>query len=83
MSDHPYVYLEFANNGGIGLQLPRDISRWNQGGTNGALDLYDYAMEGDAGYNPNRWQNWTHGNRFYMRAMGAMVDIDSSIHLAN
>jgi hypothetical protein len=31
---------------------------WNHGGTGGALDLHDYAMEGDVGYYPD-WENNT------------------------
>ncbi len=54
--------VDFANNGGLGLQLPRDIFQWNQGGTNGALDLHDYAMDGDAGYYPQ----WVDNTRNYL-----------------
>lgn len=42
----------FANGGGLGLALPDDIFAWNNGGTDGALDLHDYAMGGDVGYYP-------------------------------
>ncbi len=43
-----------ANNGTVGL------FSWNNGGTDGALDLHDYFMSGDLG-NPNRtvWCNRT------------------------
>jgi hypothetical protein len=33
--------VAFANNGGKGLSLPTDIFAWNNGGTDGALDLED------------------------------------------
>jgi len=49
----------FANGGGLGLALPEDIFAWNEGGTDGALDLDDYAMGGDVGYYPD-WVNNTH-----------------------
>jgi hypothetical protein len=48
----------FANNGGLGLLLPEDIYKWNNGGNDGALDLHDYAMGGDVGYYP-QWVNNT------------------------
>ncbi|MBN2390304.1 MAG: DUF11 domain-containing protein [Anaerolineae bacterium] len=48
----------FANGGGLGLVLPDDIFDWNEGGTDGALDLDDYAMGGDVGYYPD-WVNNT------------------------
>ncbi len=35
-----------------------NLYSWNNGGTNGALDLHDYAMGGDAGYFPD-WENNT------------------------
>ncbi len=50
--------VSFANGGGKGLVLPNDIFDWNNGGTNGALDLHDYAMGGDVGYYP-QWYNNT------------------------
>ncbi|MBI9090065.1 MAG: hypothetical protein JEZ12_12690 [Desulfobacterium sp.] len=50
--------VEFANNGGLGLALPHDIFKWYRGGTGGALDLHDYAMDRDAGYYPT-WVNNT------------------------
>ena len=49
--------ISFANNGGKGLSLPIDIFDWDNGGTNGALDLHDYAMDGDVGYYPNWYNN--------------------------
>ncbi|MBN2002701.1 MAG: DUF11 domain-containing protein [Anaerolineae bacterium] len=51
--------VAFANGGGLGMALPEDIFAWNNGGTNGALDLHDYAMGGDVGYYP-QWVDNTH-----------------------
>jgi len=45
--------VAFANEGGKGLVLPTDILAWNNGGVDGALDLHDYAMDGDVGYYPD------------------------------
>ena len=39
---------------------------WNKGGANGALDLHDYAVNGDLG-NPNRTA-WASGTRTYLAA---------------
>lgn len=39
---------------------------WNNGGANGALDLHDYAMEGDLG-NPD-WTTWASRTRTYLAA---------------
>lgn len=50
--------VDFADGGGKGLALPAGIFAWNQGGMDGALDLHDYAMDGDAGYYPD-WVNNT------------------------
>lgn len=50
--------VNFANNGGKGLSLPEDIFEFNNGGAGGALDLHDYAMDGDVGYYP-QWVNET------------------------
>ncbi|MCJ7813239.1 hypothetical protein MUP95_08005 [bacterium] len=52
----------FANNGGLGLSLAEDIFQWNNGGTGGALDLHDYAMDGDCGYYPQ----WVNNTRTYL-----------------
>ena len=52
----------FANGGGLGLSLPHDIFKWNNGGTSGALDLHDYAMGGDCGYYPQ----WVNNTRSYL-----------------
>lgn len=41
-----------------GLGYTYNLYEWNNGGTNGALDLHDYAMEGDVGYYPD-WVNNT------------------------
>ena len=43
----------FANGGGKGLALPENAFAWNDGGTDGALDLHDYAMCNDVGYYPD------------------------------
>jgi hypothetical protein len=50
--------ISFANGGGLGLSLSSDIFKWNNGGTDGALDLHDNAMAGDCGYYP-QWVNNT------------------------
>ena len=56
--------VDFANNGGLGLSLPQDIFEWNNGGTNGALDLEEgdgYGsgwLDHDCGYYPE-WVNET------------------------
>jgi hypothetical protein len=49
--------VDFANKGGKGLTLSKNIFAWNNGGTNGALDLEDYAMGGDVGYYPDWYNN--------------------------
>ena len=54
--------VDFANHGGAGLALPADIFAWNDGGTGGALDLHDYAMDGDVGYYPD----WVNNTRAYL-----------------
>lgn len=54
--------VDFANGGGKGLLLPEDIFAWNNGGTDGALDLHDYAMGGDVGYYPQ----WVANTRSYL-----------------
>jgi len=51
--------VDFANNGGLGLSLSQDIFKWNNGGTDGALDLEEGDSYGsgwldhDCGYYPN------------------------------
>ncbi len=56
--------ITFANNGGLGLSLPNNIFAWNNGGTNGALDLEEgdgYGsgwLDHDCGYYP-AWVNET------------------------
>jgi hypothetical protein len=50
--------IDFSDNGGKGLSLPENIFAWNSGGTAGALDLRDYAMDGDVGYYP-QWYDET------------------------
>jgi hypothetical protein len=54
--------VDFANNSGLGLALPTDIFAWNNGGSDGALDLHDYAMGGDVGYYPQ----WVNNTRTYL-----------------
>ena len=50
--------VDFANGGGLGLSHPQDIFAWNDGGTDGALDLEEGAagepgwLEEDCGYYP-------------------------------
>ena len=52
----------FANHGGLGLALPTDIFAWSNGGRDGALDIHDYAMDGDVGYYPQ----WVTNTRNYL-----------------
>ncbi|MDY6989664.1 MAG: DNRLRE domain-containing protein [Thermodesulfobacteriota bacterium] len=58
----------FANNGGLGLTLPEDIFKWNNGGVGGALDLEEgdgYGsgwLDHDCGYYPN----WVGETRAYL-----------------
>ncbi|HNY76793.1 MAG: hypothetical protein RBS72_13375 [Sedimentisphaerales bacterium] len=54
--------VAFANAGGKGLKLPKDIFAWNDGGIDGALDLHDYAMPGDLGEYPG----WVDRTRVYL-----------------
>ncbi len=54
--------IAFANRGGKGLALPKDIFAWKHGGTGGALDLHDCAMGGDVGYYPQ----WVDNTRAYL-----------------
>ncbi|MBP7053090.1 MAG: hypothetical protein KBE65_18955 [Phycisphaerae bacterium] len=54
--------VAFANAGGKGLALPKDIFAWKRGGANGALDLHDGAMSGDVGYYPD----WVNNTRAYL-----------------
>jgi len=54
--------IAFANGGGKGLKLSKDIFKWNNGGSSGALDLHDYAMDGDVGYYPD----WVNNTRNYL-----------------
>ena len=51
--------VDFANGGGLGLNLSSNIFDWNNGGSGGALDLHDYAMGGDVGYYPAWLANTT------------------------
>ncbi len=45
-----------------GLGYPEDLYAWNAGGSGGALDLHDYAMDGDVGYYPD----WVNNTRAYL-----------------
>jgi len=56
--------IEFANRRGKGLNLPKDIFAWNNGGADGALDLRDGFAGGDLG-NPNRTA-WAERTREYL-----------------
>jgi len=59
--------IGFANNGGLGLSLAQDIFKWNNGGTNGALDLEegdgygDGWLDHDCGY-----PDWVNETRTYL-----------------
>ena len=72
--------ITFANNHGLGLNLPNNIFAWNNGGTGGALDLHDTAMGGDVGYYPD----WVNNTRSYLgtpnpatgRGSGANADVN-------
>lgn len=52
----------FINNGGLGLSFSNNFFAWNNGGTNGALDLHDGGMAGDVGYYPQ----WVDRTRNYL-----------------
>lgn len=54
--------VDFANNGGLITPYSQNLFAWNNGGTNGALDLHDYAMGGDCGYYPQ----WVNNTRYYL-----------------
>ncbi len=55
--------VSFANNGGLGLSYVQDIFAWNNGGTNGALDLEDRSgLANDCGYFPG----WVNETRAYL-----------------
>ena len=56
--------VAFANGGGKGLALTENIFAWNNGGSDGALDLHDYAMAGDVGYYPD----WVENTENYLSA---------------
>jgi hypothetical protein len=45
-----------------GLGYTYNLYEWNNGGTGGALDLHDYAMDGDVGYYPD----WVNNTRDYL-----------------
>lgn len=60
--------INFANGGGLGLSLPTDIFAWNNGGSDGALDLEegdgygDGWIDHDCGYYPD----WVDETREYL-----------------
>lgn len=54
--------VDFANQGGKGLKLPKDFLSFNRGGHEGALDLHDNAMKGDVGYYPQ----WVEQTKAYL-----------------
>ena len=56
--------VDFANGGGLGLDLSPDIFDWKNGGDGGTLDLHDYAMGGDVGSYPQ----WVNNTRTYLEA---------------
>ena len=63
-----------------GKGYPENLYAWNNGGTGGALDLHDYAMEGDVGYYPD----WVNNTRNYLgtpnqetgRGSGSHADVN-------
>jgi hypothetical protein len=54
----------FINGGGLGMSMPTDFFRYNNGGTGGALDLHDNFKSGDLG-NPDR-TTWAARTRDYL-----------------
>jgi len=48
------------------ISFKGEVYSWNNGGTNGALDLHDYAISGDLG-NPDR-TSWASATRTYLEA---------------
>jgi len=50
-----------------GLGHTNNLYDWNNGGTGGALDLHDYAMDGDVGYYPD----WVDNTRAYLGAVNS------------
>ncbi|MDD3050082.1 MAG: hypothetical protein PHR06_02950 [Candidatus Cloacimonetes bacterium] len=50
--------VAFANGEGLGLTHPLNTFDWNNGGSDGALDLHDHAMDSDCGNYP-LWVNNT------------------------
>lgn len=54
--------VAFANGGGKGLAMKKDIFAWNDGGIDRALDLHDYAMAQDCGEYPG----WVDSTRAYL-----------------
>lgn len=52
----------FSNGGGLNNAYSNDLFKFNNGGTDGALDLHDGAMAGDCGYYPA----WVNNTREYL-----------------
>jgi hypothetical protein len=63
-----------------GKGYTNNLYSWNNGGISGALDLHDYAMNGDVGYYPD----WVNNTRTYLgapnsatgRGTGANADVN-------
>jgi hypothetical protein len=63
-----------------GKGYPENLYAWNNGGTGEALDLHDYAMDGDVGYYPD----WVNNTRNYLgtpnqetgRGSGSHADVN-------
>jgi|GEM_PF-6865953 len=58
LTDAMSALVGFMNGKGY----PANLYAWNNGGTNGALDLHDTAMGGDVGYYPQ----WVDNTRTYL-----------------
>lgn len=54
--------VAFSNGDGLKNKYSNDLFLYNNGGTNGALDLHDGAMAGDCGYYPQ----WVNNTREYL-----------------
>lgn len=57
--------VAFMNSNGF----TNNLYTWDNGGTNGALDLHDYAMGGDVGYYPD----WVNNTRSYLGTPDAIT----------
>ena len=63
LTDGMSELVAFMNNKGY----PNNLYARNNGGTNGALDLHDYAMGGDVGYYPD----WVNNTRSYLGSVNS------------